>query len=74
MDTTKLRVESLLSTSALPSFLRDWTRLFVFQSMIYCMIFLLSLFCACTMRAEIIAYMIYSEGPEYPEYEMHFFT
>ena len=27
----------------------------------------------CTMRAEIIAYMIYSEGPEYPEYVMHFF-
>ena len=27
-----------------------------------------------TMRAEIIAYMIYSEGPEYPEYVMHFFT
>ena len=25
------------------------------------------------MRAEIIAYMIYSEGPEYPEYVMHFF-
>ena len=25
-----------------------------------------------TMRVEIIAYMIYSEGPEYPEYVMHF--
>ena len=25
------------------------------------------------MRAEMIAYMIYSEGPEYPEYVMHFF-
>ena len=25
------------------------------------------------MRAEIIAYMIYSEGPEYPEYVMHFY-
>ena len=24
------------------------------------------------MRAEIVAYMIYSEGPEYPEYVMHF--
>ena len=24
------------------------------------------------MRAEIIANMIYSEGPEYPEYVMHF--
>ena len=24
------------------------------------------------MRAEIIAYMIYLEGPEYPEYVMHF--
>ena len=23
---------------------------------------------ACTMRAEIIAYMIYLEGPEFPEY------
>ena len=23
------------------------------------------------MRAEIIAYMIYFEGPEYPEYVMH---
>ena len=27
----------------------------------------------CTMRVEIIAYMTYSEGPEYPEYVMHFF-
>ena len=27
----------------------------------------------CTMRAEIIAYMIYLEGPEYPEYVMHIF-
>ena len=27
----------------------------------------------CLMRAEIIAYMIYSKGPEYPEYVMHFF-
>ena len=26
----------------------------------------------CTMRAEIVAYMIYLEGPEYPEYVMHF--
>ena len=26
-----------------------------------------------TMRAEIVAYMIYLEGPEYPEYAMHFF-
>ena len=26
-----------------------------------------------TMRAEIIAYMIYLEGPEYPEYVMHIF-
>ena len=25
------------------------------------------------MRAEMIAYMIYLEGPEYPEYEKHFF-
>ena len=25
------------------------------------------------MRAEIIAYMIYLEGPEYPEYVMHIF-
>ena len=25
------------------------------------------------MRAEIIAYMIHSEGPEYPEYAMHFY-
>ena len=25
------------------------------------------------MRAEIIAYMIYVEGPEYPEYEMNIF-
>ena len=24
------------------------------------------------MRADIVAYMIYSEGPEYPEYVMHF--
>ena len=24
------------------------------------------------MRAEIIAYMIYLEGPEYPEYVMHY--
>ena len=23
------------------------------------------------MRAEILAYMIYLEGPEYPEYVMH---
>ena len=28
----------------------------------------------CTMRAEIIAYMIYLEGPEYPEYVMHIFS
>ena len=28
----------------------------------------------CTMRAEIVAYMIYLEGPEYPEYAMHVFT
>ena len=27
-----------------------------------------------TMRAEIFAYMIYLEGPEYPEYVMHMFT
>ena len=27
-----------------------------------------------TMRAEIIAYMIYLEGPEYPEYVAHIFT
>ena len=26
-----------------------------------------------TMRAETIAYMIYLEGPEFPEYVMHFF-
>ena len=26
------------------------------------------------MRAEIIAYMIYLEGPEYPEYVMHIFA
>ena len=26
-----------------------------------------------TKRAEIIAYMIYLEGPEYPEYVMHIF-
>ena len=26
-----------------------------------------------TMRAEISAYMIYLEGPEYPEYVMHIF-
>ena len=26
------------------------------------------------MRAEIIAYMIYSEGSEYPEYVMHFLS
>ena len=26
-----------------------------------------------TMRAEILAYMIYSEGPESPEYVMHIF-
>ena len=25
------------------------------------------------MRAEILAYMIYLEGPEYPEYVMHIF-
>ena len=25
----------------------------------------------CTTRTEIIAYMIYLEGPEYPEYVMH---
>ena len=25
-----------------------------------------------TMRAEIVAYMIYLEGPDYPEYVMHF--
>ena len=25
------------------------------------------------MRVEIIAYMIYLEGPEYPEYVMHIF-
>ena len=25
------------------------------------------------MRAEIVAYMIYLEGPEYPEYVMHIF-
>ena len=27
-----------------------------------------------TMRVEMIAHMIYSEGPEYPEYVMHVFT
>ena len=26
-----------------------------------------------TMRAEIVAHMIYLEGPEYPEYVMHIF-
>ena len=25
------------------------------------------------MQAEIVAYMIYLEGPEYPEYVMHIF-
>ena len=25
-----------------------------------------------TMRAAIVAYVIYSEGPEYPEYVIHF--
>ena len=29
---------------------------------------------ATTMRADIVAYMIYLEGPEYPEYVMDFLT
>ena len=29
--------------------------------------------CCTTMRAEILAYMIYLEGREYPEYVMHIF-